>query len=79
MRNHYLQQLVCYCVYSLPRQGAYRTVAQQWTIPRLFVCRGNVRTELLRSNGHIRLNIILSLNDPICSDPYTTIIRRTPS
>jgi hypothetical protein len=26
-----LQQFVCYCVYSLPRERAYWTVAQQWS------------------------------------------------
>jgi hypothetical protein len=37
---HYLQQFVCYCVYSLPRERVYRTVAQQWVISRLFVAAG---------------------------------------
>jgi hypothetical protein len=30
-RDHYLQQFVCYWVYSLPRGRPYRTVAQQWS------------------------------------------------
>jgi hypothetical protein len=39
-RDYYLQQLVCCCVYSLPLECAYQTVAQQWTIQRLFVAAG---------------------------------------
>jgi hypothetical protein len=30
-RDHYFQQFVCYCVYSLPREGVYQPVAQQWS------------------------------------------------
>jgi hypothetical protein len=29
-----------FCVYSLPRESAYRTIAQQWIFSRLFVAAG---------------------------------------
>jgi hypothetical protein len=41
--NHVLQFLcysVSFCVYSLQRERAYRTIAQQWIVPCLFVAAG---------------------------------------
>jgi hypothetical protein len=38
--DRHLEQFVYYCVYSLPRERACRTVVEQWIIPRLFVAMG---------------------------------------
>jgi hypothetical protein len=71
-RDNYLEDLIYYCVYSLPRERVFGEPLASNGIPRLFATAGTNITEPFPSNGHIRhkRNIF---NDKLCDCQFLKI------